>query len=155
MLYSFVKLITKEKAMPNTTPENTDQKGPKDGLDNTGTQGYDSLSDDAYTGAIITAEPTSNDPDQQIPITIKSQEKEGEKLIFDLLINEKLAHAIVIKNGRNFYINLDGEDVGRFELAANGNIKRYPQPKGASTDDDAYFSPIEEKLKALDKLDRC
>lgn len=25
--------------------------GPKDGLDNTGTQGYDSLSDDGYTGS--------------------------------------------------------------------------------------------------------
>lgn len=26
-------------------------KGPRDGLDNTGTQGYDSLKDDAYTGS--------------------------------------------------------------------------------------------------------
>ncbi|HWW40377.1 hypothetical protein [Pedobacter sp.] len=25
--------------------------GPRDGLDNTGTQGYDSLSDDGYTGS--------------------------------------------------------------------------------------------------------
>ena len=26
-------------------------KGPRDGLDNTGTQGYDSLKDDGYTGS--------------------------------------------------------------------------------------------------------
>lgn len=30
--------------------QNTDSVKPRDGLDNTGTQGYDSLSDDAYTG---------------------------------------------------------------------------------------------------------
>lgn len=141
----------KVKAMSNTTPKNTDQPLAKDGLDNTGTQGYDSLSDDAYTGAIIIPEPTGNDPDKQIPITIKSQENKGEKLIFDLLINEKLAHVIVIKNGPNFYLNLNGEDVGRFETAADGKIKRFPQPKGASTDDDAYFGPIEAKLKALNQ----
>ncbi|SFH23503.1 hypothetical protein [Pedobacter insulae] len=29
----------------------TDQVTPRDGLDNTGTQGYDSLSDDAFTGS--------------------------------------------------------------------------------------------------------
>lgn len=124
----------------------------KDGLDNTGTQGYDSLSDDAYTGAIITAEPNSNDPNKQIPVTIKAQENKGEKLIFDLLINEKLAHVIVFKNGPNFHLNLDGEDIGRFEIAADGKIKRFPQPKGASTNDDAYFGPIEAKLKSLNHL---
>ena len=138
--------------MSNTTQKNTEQPSPKDGLDNTGTQGYDSLSDDAYTGAVKPAEPTSNDPDKQIPVTIKSPEIKGEKIIFDLLINEKLAHAIVITDGVNFHINLDGEDVGRFEATADGKIKRFPQPKGASTNDDAYFSPIEEKLKALKKL---
>ncbi|MDQ8003449.1 MAG: hypothetical protein REI64_01540 [Pedobacter sp.] len=32
--------------------EKTDQKiKPRDGYDNTGTQGYDSLTDDAYTGS--------------------------------------------------------------------------------------------------------
>jgi len=138
--------------MSNTTQKNTEQPSPKDGLDNTGTQGYDSLSDDAYTGAVKPAEPTSNDPDKQIPVTIKSPEIKGEKIIFDLLINEKLAHAIVITDGVNFHINLDGEDVGRFETKADGKITRYPQPKGASTNDDAYFSPIEEKLKAMNKL---
>lgn len=139
--------------MTNTTQINNDQPFAKDGLDNTGTQGYDSLSDDAYTGAIITAEPSSNDPDKQIPITIKAQENKGEKIIFDLLINQKLAHAIVVKNGPNFYLNLDGEDVGRFETAAEGKIKRFPQPKGASTNDDAYFSPIETKLRELRYLE--
>lgn len=138
--------------MSNTTQKNTEQPAVQDGLDNTGTQGYDSLSDDAYTGAIIPVEPSSNEPDQQIPVTIKSPGIRGEKIIFDLLINEKLAHAIVLKDGSNFHINLDGEDVGRFEIAADGKITRFPQPKGASTDDDVYFGPIEHKLKALNQL---
>ena len=142
----------KAKAMSNITPKNTEQPAAQDGLDNTGTQGYDSLSDDAYTGAIITAEASSNDPDKQIPITIKSQENKGKKIILDLLINQKLAHVIVIKNGPNFYLNLDGEDVGRFELEENGKITRFPQPKGANTDDDAYFGPIEDKLRELHYL---
>jgi hypothetical protein len=124
--------------MSNITQNNTNQPSPQDGLDNTGTQGYDSLSDDAYTGAVI-PKPTSNDP----------PENEGEKIIFDLLINEKLAHAIVIKNERNFYLNLDGEDLGRLEVLDNGKIKRFPQPKGANTDDKVYFDPIENKLKTL------
>jgi len=138
--------------MSNTTHKNIEQSSPKDGLDNTGTQGYDSLGDDAYTGAVKPVEPSSHDPEKQIPITISSPANEGEKIIFDVLINEKLAHVIVVKNDRNFHLNLDGEDVGRFELDENGKIKRYPQPKGASTDDDVYFSPIEEKLKALNML---
>lgn len=138
--------------MSNTTQKNTEQPSAKDGLDNTGTQGYDSLSDDAYTGAVKTAVPNSNDPDKLIPVTIKSPEIKGEKIIFDLLINEKLAHAIVVTDGLNFHINLDGEDVGRFEATADGKITRFPQPKGASKDDDAYFGPIEDKLKELNKL---
>lgn len=137
--------------MSNTNHKITGQPAAKDGLDNTGTQGYDSLNDDAYTGKIKAAEPNSNDPDKQIPFTIKTPEIKGEKIIFDLPINGKLAHAIVIKNGQYFHINLDGEDVGRFEITLDGGIKRFPQPKGASTDDDTYFSPIEAKLKALQK----
>ena len=31
--------------------DHNDQVPPRDGLDNTGTQGYDSLSDDAFTGS--------------------------------------------------------------------------------------------------------
>ena len=143
----------KDKAMAKTISKVNDQSSPKDGLDNTGTQGYDSLSDDAYTGAVITVDPNSDDPNKQIPITIKVQENEGEKIIFDLLINEKLAHAIVIKNGRNFYLNLDGEDLGRFEVLDDGVIKRFPQPKGANTNDQIYFGPVEDKLKALNKLE--
>jgi len=34
----------KKEISPDTVP-------PRDGLDNTGTQGYDSLSDDAFTGS--------------------------------------------------------------------------------------------------------
>lgn len=137
--------------MSNINQRNTEQPSPQDGLDNTGTQGYDSLSDDAYTGSILSVEPNGNNPDQDIPFTITSPETEGEKIIFDLLINEKLAHAIVIKNGRNFHLNIDGEDVGRFEIEY-GNIKRFPQSKGANTNDKAYFGPVEAKLKELNKL---
>ncbi len=138
--------------MANTTHKISDQPSPRDGLDNTGTQGNDSLSDDAYTGAIITAEQKSNDTDQHIPMTISSAPNEGEKIIFDVLINEKLAHVIVIQNGSSFHINLDGKDKGRVELDKHGKIKRFPQPKSDNIDDDIYFGPIEEKLKELNKL---
>ncbi|HMI01254.1 MAG TPA: hypothetical protein VK541_02155 [Pedobacter sp.] len=37
--------------------------GPKDGLDNTGTQGYDSLSDDGYTGS--SKKPEENPDDEE------------------------------------------------------------------------------------------
>jgi hypothetical protein len=142
----------KTKAMLEPTPKNNEQALAKDGLDNTGTQGYDSLSDDAYTGAIIPAAPDGNQPEQQIPLTITSPTTEGEKIIFDLPINQKLAHVIVIRNGANFHVNLDGEDVGRFELATDGTLNRFPQPKGANTNDEDYFGPVEEKMKAMNKL---
>jgi hypothetical protein len=46
-----------EKATKKTAPFTKKQdpfqpKGPRDGYDNTGTQGYDSLADDGYTGAV-------------------------------------------------------------------------------------------------------
>ena len=138
--------------MENTNKKNTMPAAPKDGLDNTGTQGYDTLSDDAYTGAVKTTFEKSNDPDLQIPVTINSPELEGEKIIFDVLINQKLAHVIVRKNLQNFHINIDGEDVGRFELTEEGKIERFPQPRGARTDDDVYFAPVEEKLKELGRI---
>ena len=143
-----------EKAMSTKTQNTNEQSSPKDGLDNTGTQGYDSLSDDTYTGKVKPIVQSENDPDKQIPVTVKANEIKGEKIIFDLIINEKLVHAIVIKSGPNFHINLDGEDVGRFEVEEDGKIQRYPQPKGASTDDDAYFTPVQDKLKALKKLEQ-
>lgn len=138
--------------MENTSNKNTIPTNPKDGLDNTGTQGYDTLSDDAYTGEVKATVQTSNDPELQIHVTISSPEQEGEKIIFDLLINQKLAHIIVRKNGSNFHINIDGEDVGRFETDEDGDINRFPQPRGARTDDDVYFSPVEEKLKELGRI---
>lgn len=138
--------------MPHNNINETNLPSPQDGLDNTGTQGYDSLSDDAYTGAVKIIPPTGSDPDQQLPVTIKAHELKGEKIIFDVLVNEKLAHAIVIIDGPNFHINLDGEDLGRFETENDGKIKRFPQPKGASTDHDSYFGPIEAKLRELNKL---
>jgi hypothetical protein len=138
--------------MENTNKKNTMPTAPKDGLDNTGTQGYDTLSDDAYTGAVKTTFEKSNDPDLQIPVTINSPELEGEKIIFDVLINQKLAHVIVRKNLQNFHINIDGEDVGRFELTEADKIERFPQPRGARTDDDVYFAPVEEKLKDMGRI---
>jgi len=138
--------------MTNTTHKITDEPSPQDGLDNTGTQGYDSLSDDGYTGAVITAEQSSNDPGEHIPATISTPPNEGEKIIFDVLINEKLAHVIATQNGSSFHINLNGKDIGRVELDEHGKIKRFPQPSSANIDDDIYFDPIEEKLRALNKL---
>ena len=38
-----------KKQIPNQ-PDPFQPKGPRDGYDNTGTQGYDSLKDDGYTG---------------------------------------------------------------------------------------------------------
>ena len=138
--------------MGNTTHKITGEPAARDGLDNTGTQGYDSLSDDAYTGALITTEPSSNHPDQHTPITISSPTDEGEKIIIDVLIIEKLAHVIVTKNRSHFHINLDGKDIGHFELDEHGKIKRFPQPSSAHIADDVHFGPIEEKLKELNKL---
>lgn len=135
--------------MDNTTHKTSGQPSARDGLDNTGTQGYDSLSDDAYTGAVIATGPSSNDPDQHTPITISSAADEGEKIIVDVLIKGKLAHVIVIKNGLSFHVNLDGKDIGRFELDGDGRIKRFPQPSSADIADDVYFDPIEEKLREL------
>ena len=50
--------------------------GPKDGLDNTGTQGYDSLSDDGYTGS---SEKPAQNPDEEQSGTGSSSEDFEEK----------------------------------------------------------------------------
>lgn len=47
-----------KKQITPSTPLN-----PRDGLDNTGTQGYDSLSDDGYTGSAT--KPTENPWDKE------------------------------------------------------------------------------------------
>lgn len=140
--------------MENSTSRKiTGRPASKDGLDNTGTQGYDSLRDDAYTGVTITTSPSINGPDQHAPINISSPGDEGEKIIVDVLINNKLAHVVVTKRALRFYINLDGKDIGSFELQGDGKIKRFPQPSSARIDDDVYFVPVEEKLRELNKLD--
>jgi hypothetical protein len=41
----------KKKEQVKVTNDPFQPKGPRDGLDNTGTQGYDSLKDDGYTGS--------------------------------------------------------------------------------------------------------
>ncbi|RYG14457.1 MAG: hypothetical protein EOO07_16795 [Chitinophagaceae bacterium] len=43
--------------------DNENQVPPRDGLDNTGTQGYDSLSDDAFTGS--SQKPAQNPGDDE------------------------------------------------------------------------------------------
>jgi len=83
-----------------------------------------------------------------IPV-IQESNIHGEQIIFDLLIQDKLRHVIVIKEGQNYHINLDGEDLGSFTKEDNGETKRYGQPRGAADDFEAYFKPIEAKLKEL------
>ena len=87
----------------------------------------------------------------QIPLTIKESELEGEKIIFDLVIKEKLAHVIVVKDHQHYHINLDGEDLGHFTKGDDGTIQRFGQPKGAATDYESYFKPVEAKLAELNK----
>lgn len=50
------KPVIAKKPITPSTPVS-----PKDGLDNTGTQGYDSLSDDAYTGSSTKPDEHPND----------------------------------------------------------------------------------------------
>ena len=135
--------------MQITNAINNDQTAPNGGVDYTGTQGNDSLKDDAYTGATIPFAQPEVDHALNTPITVKEGEIKGEKIIFDLLIKEKLAHAIIIKDGHHYHINLDGEDLGSFQYEEDGSIQRFPQPKGASNDFETYFKPIEDKVKSL------
>ena len=123
----------------------------RDGLDNSGTQGYDSLSDDAYNGPAIPFLQPESDQHINTPATIKQSEIKGPKIIFDLIIREKLAHAIVIKQDNNYHINLNGEDLGRFEKDVEGKVHYFPQSKFGGNEIEYYFKPIEEKLKELNK----
>lgn len=88
---------------------------------------------------------------QETPIVIKESDIKGEKIIFDIIIKQKLAHVIVIKDGQRYHINLDGEDIGSFCKEDDGKINRYEQPKGAHADVEEYFKPIEAKLDELNK----
>ncbi len=85
------------------------------------------------------------------PIQIQESNIKGEQIIFDILIKQKLAHVIVIKDGRQYHINLDGEDLGSFKREDDGSIERFEQPKGAHTDDEHYVNPIITKLNELKK----
>ncbi|MES2653140.1 MAG: hypothetical protein V4663_15470 [Bacteroidota bacterium] len=85
------------------------------------------------------------------PIQIQESNLKGEQIIFDILIKQKLAHVIVIKDGGQYHINLDGEDLGSFKRENDGSIERFAQPKGAHTDDEHYFKPIIAKLNELKK----
>lgn len=50
---------------------------PRDGLDNTGTQGYDSLTDDAFTGS--SAKPEENPGDDQSHTGSSSEDFENKE----------------------------------------------------------------------------
>lgn len=84
-------------------------------------------------------------------IVINENEMRGDKIIFDVLIKEKLAHVIVIRDGVDYHINLDGEDLGFYTKKDDGAIDRSPQPKGAHLDLEAYFKPIEQKVGELEE----
>lgn len=85
------------------------------------------------------------------PPVIRGGNPQGEKIIFDIIIKEKLAHIVVVKEGTSYHINVDGEDLGSFFIEETGKIERFKQPKGAISDPDEYFKVIEEKLKAMGK----
>ena len=91
--------------------------------------------------------------DQKInaQIVIKESDIKGEKIIFDISIKDKLAHVIVIKDGQNYHVNLDGEDLGHFTKAADGMVKRNAQHRGAADDAVEYFKVIEGKLGEMVK----
>lgn len=63
-------MMAKKKITPSTPVS------PRDGLDNTGTQGYDSLSDDAYVGS---SEKPEEHPDDDESHTGSSSEDFDEK----------------------------------------------------------------------------
>lgn len=65
--------MAKKPIMPSTPVS------PRDGLDNTGTQGYDSLSDDAYTGSSDKPEETPDDDDDDESHTGSSSEDFNDK----------------------------------------------------------------------------
>lgn len=85
------------------------------------------------------------------PPVVRGGNPQGEKIIFDIIIQGKLAHIIVVKEGASYHINVDGEDLGSFFTQETGKIERFKQPKGAISDPDEYFKVIEEKLKAMGK----
>ncbi len=87
----------------------------------------------------------------ETPLAIKENDIKGEKIIFDIPINEKLAHVIIIKDDHRYHVNVDGEDLGSFYKKDDGSISRDMQAKGANTDPEEYFSAIEAKLKELNK----
>ncbi len=87
----------------------------------------------------------------ETPLAIKENEIKGEKIIFDIPINEKLAHVVVVKDDRRYHINLDGEDLGSFYKEDDGSISRDMQPKGANRNPEEYFNVIEAKLTELNK----
>lgn len=85
------------------------------------------------------------------PIQTQAPNSRGEQIIFDIIIKDKLAHVIVIKEDQMYHLNLDGEDLGSFKRESNDQITRFEQPRGAHQDDEHYFKPILAKLNQLSK----
>lgn len=84
-------------------------------------------------------------------VVIRDSPEIGEKVIFDIVIKEKLVHVIVRRDTQIYYINVDGEDLGSFTKDNDGNIERYGQPRGAADDFEDFFKPIEAKLEEMGK----
>ncbi len=85
------------------------------------------------------------------PIVIQESELKGEKIIFDLLIKEKLKHVIVIKDGAHYHVNIDAEDLGSFTKETDGKINIHGQPRGAAHDVEDYIKAVKDKLDELNK----
>jgi hypothetical protein len=85
------------------------------------------------------------------PATVVSSDIVGEKIIFDILINEKLAHVLVVKGLDRYHINVDGEDLG--EVWKSTDDKTYHWENFKQTDHfyTKFFEPIEQKLDELHK----
>ena len=91
------------------------------------------------------------DKKSEAQFVIRDSPEVGEKIIFDIVIKEKLVHVIVRRDTQIYYINVDGEDLGSFTKDNDGTIERYGQPRGAADDFEDYFKPIEAKLEEMGK----
>jgi hypothetical protein len=90
------------------------------------------------------------DSKAEMPDRFQESDIKGEKIIFDILIKEKLAHVIVIKDDQRYHVNVNAEDLGYF-IKQGDEIQRFTQPRGAADDVEDYFQAVEEKLQALNK----
>ena len=85
------------------------------------------------------------------PATVVSNNIVGEKIIFDILINEKLAHILIIKSQNRYHINVDGEDLGEVWKSTDGKNYHWENFKQTDHFYTKFFEPIEQKLDELHK----